>query len=77
MDWTYWVAGVALLIVIFAMDSKGKKDNGKKYRKSDLVFGRDSNTGEYCVYCCSEGFKTVFRGSIEECERFMSDMTYE
>lgn len=77
MEWSYWVAGIVLLIIIFAMDSKGKKNDGKKYRRSDLLVGRDAGKSGYCVYCCSAGFEVVFRGSLEECERFMSDMTYE
>lgn len=76
MDWLAWVAGAVLLVIICASSSGGgSKTLPKKYRRSDLVIGRDGDSAGYCVFCCSEGFKIVFRGSLAECEEFMANAT--
>lgn len=67
------IAAGALLLWICSSDNK--KPPEKKYRKDDLVFGRD-HAGNYCVYCCSENFKKVFEGTASECEDFISNATY-
>lgn len=66
------VVAVIVLLVICATEKKGGTNQGKQYRRSDLVFGREGD-GRYCVYCCSEGFAVVFRGTLSECEEFMSN----
>lgn len=67
----FWAAcaGVILLLILFS-----EKKPPKRYRRSDLVIGREANgaRGEYCVYCCSENFSIVCRGSLSQCEQFIS-----
>lgn len=76
MDWLTVLIGLGILAWACSTSSSSKNNGQKKYRRSDLIIGEDKSGSGYCVYCCSQGFKVVYKGTSSECEKFLQENTY-